>query len=91
MSEYRDLKSQRPVRFVLALVVYRLLWWPALAIALPFALLGAFVDWLSWTAFPVIARTFRPGFGGVHTAALALGNRILGYDPARSNPESPAS
>ena len=88
MSAYSDLKTSRPIRFILAVTIYRLLWWPALAIVLPFALIGAFIDWLSWTGFPAIARAFRPAFGGIHGGALTVGNRVLGYEPAlRSNTE----
>ena len=81
MSAYSDLKAARPIRFIIAVTVFRAIWWPWMGLLLPFAVLGAFVDWLSWTAFPAIARTTRPILAAPHTAALAVGNAILGYRP----------
>lgn len=81
MSRYTDLRSERPVRHFLAVTVYRAVWWPVVGALLPFALIGALVDWLSWTAFPAIARFVRPAGGAAHGFALALGNAVLGYQP----------
>lgn len=85
MSGYRNLKSERPVRFFLAVVVFRALWWPTVALMIPFALIGGFVDWLSWTAFPAIARFFQPIGSAAHSGALRIGNAVLGY---RQEPET---
>ena len=81
MSGYLDLKAKRPVRFVIAVTVFRAIWWTACVVIIPFALIGAFVDWLSWTAFPAVARLFQPIGSAVHAGALHVGNAILGYDP----------
>ena len=76
---YRDIKAQRPIRHAVAVTVYRAIWWPAVAVVVPFALVGGFVDWLNWTAFPWVADTTRPLAEAVHAFALAVGNLILGY------------
>lgn len=81
MSEYGNLKQERPIRFILAVIAFRAIWWPLLAVLMPFAMIGAFVDWLSWTAFPAVARTFQPAGAAVHAGALRIGNAILGYNP----------
>jgi hypothetical protein len=81
MSGDRDLKAQRPVRYFLAVTAHRVIWWPAVGLAVPFVLIGAFVDWLSWTALPWVAKTARPLWSAVGTFALTVGNRILGYEP----------
>lgn len=76
---YGNLKQERPIRFVIAVVVFRAIWWPGVALCIPFAVIGAFVDWLSWTAFPVVARAFRPIGRAAYSTALHVGNSILGY------------
>lgn len=80
IATYRALKAQRPVRHAIAVTAYRAIWWPVVAVLLPFALIGALVDWLSWTAFPWVAKTFRPVGGAAHSLALWVGNRILGTE-----------
>lgn len=81
MSEYGNLKAERPVRFVLAVFVFRAMWWPVVAILMPFVVVGAIIDWLSWTASPAVARTFQPVGSALYKGALASGNAILGYHP----------
>lgn len=81
MSAYSEIKAARPIRHALAVTVYRLLWWPVCAVLIPFVLIGEFMEWLSWTAFPAIARTFQPLGAGAHQAALRVGNLILGHHP----------
>lgn len=81
MSAYSDIKAARPIRHAAAVTIYRLLWWPVCAALIPFVAFGAFVDWLSWTAFPAIARTCRPGAAAVHNGALRVGNLVLGHQP----------
>jgi len=78
---YGNLKQERPIRFVIAVIAFRAIWWPVLAVFVPFAVIGAFVDWLSWTAFPAVARIFQPIGGAAHSVALRVGNAILGYKP----------
>lgn len=68
-----------PVRMFAARTVYWALWGPPLAVALPFALLGWLVDWLSQTAFPKVADIAQPAWGAAHDFALKCGNRILGF------------
>lgn len=80
MAGYAEAKAARPIRYIVALTVYRAIWWPTAAVAFPFVLVGGFVDWLSWTAFPAIARTVQPLWGLAHRGALAVGNAILGVD-----------
>ncbi len=86
MSEYGNLKAERPIRFIIAVIVFRAIWWPVSALAIPFALIGMFVDWLSWTAFPAIARWTQPPFGLAYSGALKLGNLILGYRTPTATP-----
>jgi hypothetical protein len=81
MSAQADLRATRPLRHCLAVTVYRGLWWSAVAPALPFVLVAALVDWLSWTAFPAIARVTQPALGAAHSGAVWVGNLILGYEP----------
>lgn len=81
MSAPRNWRKERPVRHFIAVTVFRAIWWPAVGLAMPFALIGSFVDWLSWTAFPAVANFVQPAWGGVYTFALAVGNLILGHKP----------
>ena len=81
MAAKRNWREERPVRHFIAVTVFRAIWWPAVGLAMPFALIGSLVDWLSWTAFPAVANFVQPAWGAVHTAAFALGNKILGYEP----------
>ena len=83
MSAYTDLRASRPVRHAVAVTVYRALWWPVVALLLPFAVIAALVDWLSWTAFPAIGRFAQPAVGLVHKGALSVGNAVLGYKEPR--------
>ena len=69
------------MRYFLAVTVHRLIWWPAIALALPFALFGIFVDWLSETAFPAIANFVQPAWAAVRKFSVGVGNLVLGYTP----------
>lgn len=90
MGEYARLKAARPVRYRIAWVVYRALWWPIAAVAVPFVLIAGFVDWLSWTAIPATGRVFQPIWGFAHRRSLGIGHAILGYRPARAKEASDA-
>lgn len=73
----------RPIRLLLARVVYWLIWGPAVGMVIPFFLVARFVDWLSWKAFPRIGDFAQPAWSFTHTLALRLGNAVLGYDPSK--------
>ena len=81
MSTYAEMRTARPIRHAIAVTIYRLLWWPLCVVLIPFVVFGAFVDWLSWTAFPAIARTFQPLGAGAHQGALRVANLVLGHQP----------
>lgn len=79
VADFKALKEERPIRFLVAVAVFRVIWWPFIGLCLPFALIGGVVDWLSWTALPAVARLFQPIGAAVHSGALKVGNAILGY------------
>lgn len=76
-----DLRRERPVRYAAGLVVYWLIWGPALAVALPFAAIGALTNYLADRLFPRIAGFVQPAFALVQKAAIRSGNFVLGYHP----------
>ena len=78
-----DLRKERPVRFFIGVTVYRLIWWPVVAVHVPFALVGMFVDWLSETAFPAVGNFTAPAFEAARNFAVAAGNLVLGFKPEK--------
>lgn len=58
--------------------VYWLIWGPFCAVFIPFAAIGAFVDWLSFRAFPAIAELTQPLAGAVYSVALGAGKAVWG-------------
>jgi hypothetical protein len=73
--------KHNPARLFLARAVYWSIWGPAIAVALPFALVGVFIGWLEWKAFPWIARITQPAWGAANRLALRCGNAVLGFKP----------
>jgi hypothetical protein len=77
-----DYRKTRPVRYFLATCVFRILWWPCVAVFVPFAFIGAVIDWLSDTAFPFVAEITQPVGSGLHRGALNAAWLVLGTKPA---------
>lgn len=71
-------EEKKPIRRFVAVTAYRAVWWPICAVLIPMVALGAFVDWLSWRAFPAIAKAAQPGVSALHNGALAVAGLIYG-------------
>jgi hypothetical protein len=72
------LTKAQHVRLFLGRAVYYAMWAPAVAMALPFVLIQYAFEFLAETAFPALARLFRPPFAWWHTVALGTGNAVFG-------------
>ena len=76
-----DLRKTRPIRYRLGVAVYWAIWGPAVAVAIPFALIGTATEFCDQRLFPMIADFVQPAWAAIHKAAIRCGNAVLGYTP----------
>lgn len=74
-----ELAEKRPIRLFLAIAVGRIIWWPFVALCLPFACFAMVIEYASDTLFPAIARATSPVGNAVYSSAIAVSDAILGY------------
>lgn len=79
------MRELHPVRLFTARAVYWSIWGPAVAVAVPFALVAWIADLLSDRIFPKGAALVQPVWGFVHSVALRCGNAVLGVNPGEGS------